>query len=34
MIALLDMILKLFSRRPAYAFVRVRSTDPRRIRRG
>jgi hypothetical protein len=34
MTALLDMILKLFSRRPAYAYVRVRANDPRRVRRG
>ena len=34
MTALLDMILKLFTRRPAYAYVRVRTIDPRRVRRG
>ena len=32
--ALLEMILKKFSRRPAYAYVRVRANDPRRARRG
>ncbi|MEA2709636.1 MAG: hypothetical protein QOF78_2237 [Phycisphaerales bacterium] len=33
MAALLDRILKLFTRRPAYAYVRVRPNDPRRARR-
>ena len=30
MTAFLDMIRKLFTRRPAYAYVRVPATDPRR----
>ena len=30
MTAMLDMILKLFTRRPAYAYVRVRANDSRR----
>jgi hypothetical protein len=34
MTALLDMILKVFSRRPAYAYVRVRANDPRQARGG
>jgi hypothetical protein len=30
MTAFLELILKLFTRRPAYAYVRVQANDPRR----